>query len=34
VRGRTDRESVFRVGLLTNRLVLWGVAAKLGILLD
>ena len=30
---RTDRESVFRVGLLTNRLVLWGVGAELGILL-
>ena len=31
---RTDRESVFRVGLLTNRLVLTGIAAELGILLS
>jgi Ca2+-transporting ATPase len=30
---RTDRESVFRVGLLGNRLVLAGVSAELGVLL-
>ena len=30
---RTDRESVFRVGLGTNRLVLAGIAAELGVLL-
>jgi calcium-translocating P-type ATPase len=30
---RTDRESVFRVGLFGNRLVLWGIAAEIGILL-
>ncbi|MBI2160352.1 MAG: cation transporting ATPase C-terminal domain-containing protein [Candidatus Rokubacteria bacterium] len=30
---RTDRESVFRVGLLANRLVLGGIAAELAILL-
>jgi calcium-translocating P-type ATPase len=29
---RTDRESVFRVGLLANRLVLGGIAAELAIL--
>ncbi len=29
---RTDRESVFRVGLFSNRLVLWGIAAELGII--
>jgi magnesium-transporting ATPase (P-type) len=30
---RTDRESVFRVGLLANRLVLTGIAAELAIFL-
>ncbi|MBI4587827.1 MAG: cation-transporting P-type ATPase [Candidatus Rokubacteria bacterium] len=30
---RTDRESVFRVGLFSNRLVLLGIAAEIGILL-
>jgi P-type Ca2+ transporter type 2C len=30
---RTDRESVFRVGIATNRLVLAGIAAEVGILL-
>ncbi len=30
---RTDRESVFRLGMLSNRLVLLGVAAEIGILL-
>ena len=30
---RTDRESVFRVGLFSNRLVLYGIAAELGVLL-
>jgi len=30
---RTDRESVFRVGLFSNRLVLLGIAAELGVLL-
>ncbi len=30
---RTDRESVFRVGLLANRLVLAGIAAEIGLLL-
>jgi magnesium-transporting ATPase (P-type) len=29
---RTDRESVFRVGLFSNRLVLLGIAAEIGIL--
>ena len=29
---RTDRESVFRVGLFSNRLVLLGIAAEMGIL--
>jgi calcium-translocating P-type ATPase len=29
---RTDRESVFRVGLFSNRLVLLGIAAEVGIL--
>ncbi|MDA8099409.1 MAG: HAD-IC family P-type ATPase [Nitrospiraceae bacterium] len=29
---RTERESVFRVGLLTNRLVLWGVAVEISIM--
>ncbi len=29
---RTDRESVFRSGLLSNKLVLWGIAAELAIL--
>jgi magnesium-transporting ATPase (P-type) len=29
---RTDRSSVFRVGLLRNRNVLWGVVAEVGIL--
>jgi magnesium-transporting ATPase (P-type) len=30
---RTARESVFRVGLLRNRLILLGIGAELGILL-
>ena len=30
---RTDRTSVFRVGLLSNRLVLLGVAVEVGLLL-
>ena len=30
---RTDRESVFRVGLLGNRMVLVGVAAEVAVLL-
>jgi magnesium-transporting ATPase (P-type) len=30
---RTDRESVFRVGLLGNRMVLVGIAAELAVLL-
>ncbi|MBI2372087.1 MAG: cation-transporting P-type ATPase, partial [Deltaproteobacteria bacterium] len=30
---RTDRDSVFRVGLFSNRLVLLGIAAEIGILL-
>jgi magnesium-transporting ATPase (P-type) len=30
---RTDRESIFRVGLLRNRLVLQGVAAEIGVML-
>jgi calcium-translocating P-type ATPase len=30
---RTDRESVFRAGLFSNRLVLLGIAAEIGILL-
>ena len=29
---RTDRESIFRVGLFSNRLVLLGIAAEIGIL--
>jgi hypothetical protein len=29
---RTDRASVFRVGLLSNRLVLLGVAVEVGLL--
>jgi magnesium-transporting ATPase (P-type) len=29
---RTDRASVFRVGLTTNRLILVGVAAEIGVL--
>jgi len=29
---RTDRESLFRVGLFSNRLVLLGIAAEVGIL--
>jgi magnesium-transporting ATPase (P-type) len=29
---RTDRTSVFRIGFLTNRLVLWGIAAELTLL--
>jgi len=29
---RTERESVFRVGLFSNRLVLWGIAAELVII--
>jgi calcium-translocating P-type ATPase len=30
---RTDRESVFRVGFLENRFLLWSIAAEIGILL-
>jgi len=30
---RTDRESIFRVGLFSNRFVLWGIAAEIAILL-
>ena len=30
---RTDRESVFRIGLVSNRLVLAGVAGEIGVLL-
>jgi magnesium-transporting ATPase (P-type) len=29
---RTDRTSIFRIGLLTNRLVLWGIAVELTLL--
>jgi magnesium-transporting ATPase (P-type) len=29
---RTERESVFRVGLFSNRLVLWGIASELAII--
>jgi magnesium-transporting ATPase (P-type) len=29
---RTDRASIFRIGFLTNRLVLWGIAAELTLL--
>jgi magnesium-transporting ATPase (P-type) len=29
---RTDRESIFRVGLFTNKLVLWGITAELAII--
>jgi len=30
---RTDRESVFKVGLFSNRLLLWGIVSEIGILL-
>jgi Ca2+-transporting ATPase len=30
---RTERESVFRVGIFRNRLVLWGIAAEIALLL-
>jgi len=30
---RTDRESIFKVGLFTNRLLLWGIVTEIGILL-
>ena len=30
---RTERESVLRAGFLSNRLVLWGIAAEIGIIL-
>ena len=29
---RTERQSVFRAGLFSNRLVLWGIASELAIL--
>jgi len=29
---RTERESVFKVGFFTNRLVLWGIASELTII--
>ncbi len=29
---RTDRASIFQIGLFTNRLVLWGIAAELALL--
>ncbi|HEX6033744.1 MAG TPA: cation-transporting P-type ATPase, partial [Anaerolineales bacterium] len=29
---RTDRASIFRIGILTNRLVLWGIAVELTLL--
>lgn len=29
---RTDRASIFRIGFLTNRLVLWGIAVELTLL--
>jgi Ca2+-transporting ATPase len=30
---RTERESVFRVGFASNRLVLWSIVAEIGVLL-